>query len=117
MKVPVQITIGGKKIRIEYPDVIPGDTAEEGDLSGDTQVLVRRVRISKTQNKSPEDIISTLFHEILHVAIGLTGHSEVLKSGEEEALVYALENMLGGLFVFHPMAQIKYRDIEFPFED
>lgn len=117
MRVPVQMMIGGKKIRIDYPDVIPGDTPEEGDLSGDSQVLGGRIRISKTQNKSPEAVLHTIFHEALHMAIGITGHSEILVAKQEEALVYAIESMLAPLLILNPAAPVKYREIEFPWEN
>lgn len=117
MRAPVSVMIGGKKVRVEYPDTIPGDTEEEGDLSGDTNSMACRIRISKTQNKSPDAVLHTLIHEMLHMAIGITGHSEVLGAKREEAIVYALENMLAPLLVLNPAAPVKYREIDFPWEE
>lgn len=113
MKVPVTVSVGGFKFRVEYPDAIPD---ESGDLSGNCTVSTLTIKISKTQNPTPEIVLRTLFHELVHAALGLTGHSEMLGEKHEEGITYALENMLAGLFVFSPNAAVTYREVDFPWE-
>ena len=42
-------------------------------------------------------MVSTLFHELLHAVLDITGHSARLDADTEEALVTAIENGLGPL--------------------
>jgi hypothetical protein len=108
MKVPVQVMVGGKKLRIEYPELLP-----EGS-SGELVCGEALVRISKARHVDERAIFHTLFHEMLHFALEVTGHSAEWSDEKEEPLVYALENMLADLFLFNPRAPVKYRDVAWP---
>lgn len=60
------------------------------DLLGD--YAGRKIRIDP---KHPEDDkLITLWHEMLHALLDITGHSYGLADSHEEALVRALENMM-----------------------
>lgn len=111
MKVPVQVMVGGKKVRVEYVDALP-----DGD-SGRIVLEDRLISISKSCHANEAAVFTTLFHELTHYAFAITGHSAEWTDAHEEPLVYALENMLADLFVFSPNAPIKYRDVEWPDED
>lgn len=108
MRVPVQIMVGGKKVRIEYHDAL------EGGNSGELIIGEKLVRISKSRHADERAVFETLYHELTHFAFEVTGHSAEWTASQEEPLVYALENMLAGLFHFNPAAPIKYRDVEWP---
>lgn len=108
MRVPVQVMVGGKKVRIEYHDSLPKG------ISGDVVCMDGVVRISKERHKDERAVFTTLFHELTHFALHVTGHSAVWKDSQEEPLVYAIENMLADLFVFSSAAPVKWRDVEWP---
>lgn len=106
MKVPVQVTVGGKKVKIQYVDAL------EGNCSGELEVGSGLVRISKSRHEDEKAVFTTLFHELIHFAFEVTGHSAEWTDQQEEPLVYALENMLAELFWFRQGAAIKYKEVE-----
>lgn len=106
MKVPVRIPVAGKLITIEYLLDLP-----EG-IAGDTSSGSCRIRISKSRNKTEREVFDTLFHELLHVALDITGHSVEWTAAKEEPIVYALENALASLFTFNKHAAIRWREID-----
>ena len=116
MKVPVSVMIGGRKVRIEYPNEIPGDKPEE-PLSGEMVCGTGLIRIAKSQHKTERDVFSTAIHEMLHYTLELTGHSAAWTDAQEEPIVTALENMLAPLLAFNSTASIQYREISWPGED
>ena len=115
MRVPVRIPIGGKQVTVEYPLVVQGDKDEE-DLYGDTSSNGRRIRISLTECKSDADLLATVFHEMLHSALAISGVTAVLNPTSEEAVACSLESMLSPLLCLNENAGIKWREIEMPWE-
>lgn len=115
MKVPVSVKMGGLKVKIDYVDDLPDDDGSQ--LSGDANSLSRRIRINKSQHDAGEKLLATLLHELMHVALGLCGHSELLGDKKEEAIVGGLETMLAPLLVLNSSTAIKYKEIDFPWED
>lgn len=112
MKVPVQVMVGGKKVKVEYLEEL--DPAENrGEMVCYDQVI----RVSQALNRTERQIFSTLFHELIHFAFEVTGHSAEWDNAKEEPIVYALEGMLADLLVFSPDAKVKYRDVPWPDED
>lgn len=111
MRVPVQVMVGGKAVKIEYPDTLP-----EGN-SGEVVCQDQVVKIAKDRHKDEKAVLATLFHELTHFALHVTGHSATWSDEKEEPLVYALENMLAPLFVICPSAPVKWKDLEWPEED
>jgi hypothetical protein len=111
MRVPVSIPMGGKRVRISYKASLPG-----GEY-GLCVPATFRVTVSKAACESPEDVFSTVFHELKHIALYMTGQSENLKLGQEEGIVTGMEQMLAPLFMFNPAADIKWREIQFPWEE
>lgn len=59
-----------------------------GEFKGDS----RCIEIDKSQ--SIDEQVSTLFHEMIHAALFVSGHSEMLKLKHEEAIIRALEHGL-----------------------
>lgn len=111
MRVPISMMVGGKRVRIEYLSDLPDGNAAEL-VCGE-----RLIRVSKAKHKSERELFSSLYHELCHFAFEIAGHSVEWSDAQEEPLVYCLENMLAELFVFHPNAPIKYREINWPGED
>ena len=115
MRVPVSIPIGGRNVRVEYLEQVFDDDGIT-PLSGATVGDPVYIQISMTENKSPDAIKATLYHEMCHVAFELTGHHELLTEQQEEAIVVALESMLSPVLAFQTKVGIKYREVEFPWE-
>lgn len=116
MKVPVQATIGGYKFAISYVDELRSDDGT-GE-SAQTMPYEHKVKVSKTMHQTERQIFATLFHEMMHCALEVTGHSERFTSvNDEESLIYALENMLGPLLCFNPNAPIKYKEVDIGKDD
>lgn len=107
MKVPVQIIVLGKKVRVEYVSELP-----EGN-SGELVCGERLIRISKSRHKTEREVFSTLYHELTHLAFELTGHSAEWTDAQEEPLTYALESALADILVLNPAAPIRWRHIDF----
>lgn len=103
MRVPAEVMVGGRKLRVEYVDSLEGGY-------GDLKMSDGLIRIAMDQHDTEEEVFSTLFHELTHYALWLTGHSEAWSDPIEEAVVTALENMLAGLFVFSKVAPVKWKD-------
>lgn len=83
------ISIGGVEFTIEY---VKGLKDHEEDLQGDTNVDLRRIRIST--DYSPDRQAQTLLHECMHAALYISGQSENLSEAHEEGLVLALDHLI-----------------------
>jgi Zn-dependent peptidase ImmA (M78 family) len=89
-KIPASIQISGHDFAIE--------TSELEEMYGDCDVQQRKIRINSA--KSLEKQWETLFHEVIHAILGISGHSELLKEDGEEALTRLLEHQLWPLVDF-----------------
>lgn len=83
-------------------------------LCGETIAYALHIRISKSQNRTAEKLWGTLFHELAHVVMELTGHRELLGEKQEEGVVYALEAMLAPLLTLSTRAGVRFREVPFP---
>lgn len=115
VRVPVAIPVGDRVIKVKYVKSL--QDAEGHWCYGETEVDSLLIRISKTMCRNEQDVMDTLFHELGHVTFQLTGHGQTLSEGQEEAIVYALQYTLARLFVFNPAAGIKYRSIDFGWDE
>lgn len=117
MKVPYKVLIGGYPVTIKYVDeLVDGDG---GSLAGETVALSHTVKISTTSysNSTPDRVKSTILHELMHVAMAICGHSELLGEKKEEAVVYGLEAMLAPLLTFDAKNKsIRWKEVDFPWE-
>lgn len=67
----------------------------------DADDVRREIRVDLVKHKKDSvDPEFSLFHEVLHIALGLSGVSEVLDDKHEEAVVKCLENGLWPLVQF-----------------
>lgn len=114
MKVPVSIPLGGRKIRVIYKLSLKDDDGSR--LLGYTERGKGEIHIAKDHDDGPS-LWHTIYHELTHVVFDITGHSRTMTESQEESLVVALESMLGPLLIFGPNSGVRYREIEFPFEE
>jgi hypothetical protein len=84
---PSHVNLFGCKVRIIYCHVMPKDYT---DCFGVTFYDERDIYLSINQSK--EEMERTLFHEICHMLLFLSGHSYKLKEDDEEALIRAFEH-------------------------
>lgn len=109
--------MGGKLIKIRYVEEL-----EDGDgvqISGDTEVTTLTVRINKDIGKatSEREVFATLYHELLHCALAISGHSAGWKAEQEEPIVYGIENMMASFLCFMPKVKgMRWREVKFPYE-
>jgi len=80
----MQIKILGVKFTIKYMDL------SKEDLCGDCDVVRREIRIST--HMSPDIQVSTLFHECVHAALGVSGVANQLSEELEENIVVCIEH-------------------------
>lgn len=111
MQAPVKFMVGGYPIKIDYKEQLVDDDNEH--YSGEMVKYKHQMNISKAAHtKNPRKLFSTIFHELIHTALEITGHSEGMKEEDEEKLVYAIENMLAPLLCFNPEGPIKFKDVD-----
>lgn len=84
---PSRITLFGFEVTIIYCRQMP---KEYRDSFGAAYFTDRRIYISLEQSK--EEMERTLFHEICHLLLFLSGHTFRLTEEDEEAIVRALEH-------------------------
>lgn len=91
-QLPKSVNIFGQRFKVEIKSLKDG-------VYGKTHTLERKIVIS---NEYPiESQWSTLLHEIIHAALGVSGQAELMNDeSKEEALVLCLENALHPLFQF-----------------
>lgn len=81
-KLPTAINIFGREFQIVITNL--------KGLHGDCDAQKNVIRIH--QNCTPEQARSTLFHEAVHAALAVSGHNEMLKEDQEEAIVRMFEH-------------------------
>lgn len=86
--VPRTIQIAGKKIKISFD----ADDANWGEYSYDDYNIKLRKEICTNQNLSK--LGTTIFHEVVHCILGVSGLNEIMDERQEEGIVRALENHL-----------------------
>lgn len=97
---PTSIDIMGHEIQIE---LVEGLKNEDGQsLYGECDDAEKVIRICSISNKTQKKRLETLFHEICHMVLNLSGVAYMLdeEGKQEEAIVRALENGLGPIVTF-----------------
>lgn len=116
MKVPVKITLQGRDVPIRYVKKIPGET-EDDPSYGEFCHIEKVITINKVRHKSGPELFSTVYHEMLHAIMDITGQNTGMSNQREEVLVRAFENSLYGVLQFNVHSPlIKWREVKFPFE-
>lgn len=88
---PALVTVLGETFKIKYKPMISKSDTGEGDYG--QMVFDERVIYIDDQLKG-RHLESTLFHEMIHAALAVSGHTFLLSEKEEESLVRALEHAL-----------------------
>lgn len=81
---PSTITVLGMKFEIQYSDL----TSEK--LNGDSNIDDKIIRINSTLSEQAQK--DTLFHECVHMAIGVAGLDNLITGKVEEAIVRCIEH-------------------------
>lgn len=116
MKVPVRITIQGRDVPIRYLKKIPGET-EDDPSYGEFDRVTKVITINKARHTSGPELFSTVYHEILHAIMDITGQNTGMSEHREETLVRAFENSLYGVLQLNVSSPlVKWREIKFSFE-
>jgi len=114
MRVPIKIKLL-RWVKIAYPDAVIDE--QGAPLYGRTIVGNRRVEVAKDRHSGAEDLHATTLHEVLHLALSVSGHSEWLGEEREEALVTALENYLAPVLCFRENSVVSWGEVDFPWEE
>jgi uncharacterized protein YjaZ len=93
VKVPTAIDLNGYKVTISYYDKL------EEEVCG--LCIQDKIKIAISEHKTKEELMSTIFHELLHSILWRSGLVHLLEgsnnSNPEEAIVVGLENHLLGV--------------------
>lgn len=116
VSVPVKAPIGGRQISIKYKEQIEPDK-DGGAVFADVDAMRRTINVSKAEHKTAREIFESIFHEMLHYSLRSSGLATIIGPKVEEAIVECLEERIAPLVCFHPDAGIKYREIEFPWDE
>lgn len=87
-KFPASVSILGKKVAITYKPL--------KNLFGNYDINTKTINIDS--NLSDRDTKSTLFHEMIHACIDISGQSEHLTEAQIEGVVISIENGMLGNF-------------------
>lgn len=112
MRVPVLVPMGPTaKVPVRYLMRLSGD-----DFGGfDPETLT--IRISKTRCQTPEAVWATVWHEMAHASLWVSGWGSFLTPKTEEAVVTALEYSIAPFMLFNRAAKgVRWREVAFPFE-
>jgi hypothetical protein len=79
------INIAGRKIALEW---------ESGDNYGTYYHDEKKITLDPVIRDNPEALLETLFHEMTHAALKISGVAFGLADGQEEQIVRCLEQLL-----------------------
>lgn len=87
-ELPSSVSILGRELKVTVTNL----KGLHGDFSLDKSLI----RIH--QSVPVESAKDTLFHEMIHAALAISGHNEMLTEGQEEAIVRMMEHAFSGYF-------------------
>lgn len=92
VKLPHKVWIGPKSFSIVYKSTIKVDNEVVG---GSCYGPKREIEISLSESHTREELLETLWHEIIHAVLYVSGQSSTLNNDDqEEGIVVALEGFL-----------------------
>lgn len=65
MRVPIQLAVAGKIVRIEYPELIPGAHEDDADCYGEALGDGSKIRISRSKHTNEREVFATIMHELI----------------------------------------------------
>jgi hypothetical protein len=117
MLVPVKVPVLGYDIKIKYVKKTP-PTDSQGYVSraeyngGD-----KSIEMFCEANKDAAEFLQTLYHELGHAMLDISGQSELLDDKAEEALCELIGHTFAPLVVFSPQAKTKFKEVKMPWEE
>lgn len=96
--IPKTVTILGRVFKVELRDLPASDY-------GETRGYENLIIMNRKQPKSTAH--NTLFHECIHAALHVSGHTSILKHSQEEAIVMMLEAAFGDCIDITALGDIK----------
>lgn len=92
LRVPVSVGMLGREIPItlDSSHFVAIDEANDFGHTADGPAIY----LNNIKHSSQAELDSTLFHELVHAALKITGLSELFAGKSEEALVVGLENAM-----------------------
>jgi hypothetical protein len=115
MRVPVMVPVGGRKIKLRYLKTLPGPAKDV--TFGEFCSQHSEIRVNKSVHHNASEVHHTVYHELLHAVFKISGLENVVTLAKEEAIVSAIENMLGPILIFSPDSKVQYREVKFAFEE
>lgn len=118
MRVPVQVTMGGRAVKISYVSQLLEDDGVPyaGEAAPFTDPP--EIRISTTYPKDAAMVFKVWLHEATHIALGLLGLSATWTREREEPFAHGMELLLGDLLCLRPDAKgVRWREVAFAFEE
>lgn len=100
MKLPTQVTIMGKKIKIKYVDELPDDV--HGLYHESTDLI-------EIKWDEPDFMVRVLFHEMMHATLAIAGINQMLQLKLEESICAAFENLTSVLKLDPKSKAIKWQ--------
>jgi hypothetical protein len=107
VKVPTQVSLGGYVVKIKYVASL------ENDIFG--KCVSNSIEVSLSMHKNKEELMHTVFHEMVHAVFWKTGIQallEGLSDTAEEAVVVAIENHLGHAIKLDPKYWMEFVFVE-----
>lgn len=97
LQLPKTVRVLGLDVPVIVTELDPSDDGDQvwGDSYVDPTFTSGRIRIHQGQSQLSAE--QTLFHEITHVVLGMTGWAAKLGDADEEALVSVLEHVWRGV--------------------
>ena len=94
---PRQITVMGRVFDVQISNLKGAD--------GDCLIAESRIRIHQAQ--SLESAKATLWHEVIHAALGISGLNELLTDSLEEAIVRCFEHSFSDVVDLNKIAVVR----------
>lgn len=117
MKVPTKVPIAGKEVTIQYVDALFDDD-QTTPIFAETVEGDHLIKVSTSRPVREEQVWATLIHELVHIALEVSGVAQVLGAEKEEAVAHALDNLLAPVLQFRPrLAGASFKEITFDFEE
>lgn len=107
---PTKVSLAGYCVSIRYVDNIPE--------CGLYEYSNRLIRISTNNHKTVEEVLSTIYHELMHAILDHNGYTELCKDlsdNFEEALVGMFEKAFRGTVILSKKSWIERKRVEFTY--
>lgn len=115
MLVPVKVPVLGYDIKIKYVDKAPPVDANGYISRAEYNGGDKSIEVFCEGNKDAAELIQTIWHELGHAMLDISGQSELFEDKGEEALCELLGHTMSKVAVFG--AKTKFKEVKMPWED